>query len=164
MSSQNSQELAKQGNPKAIATLINRNLRPKGITAEVSREGDCLEILLESEKVPSQEKLANYLNAGIKKKGVAGVNTLQISARQIGNEIPSWTQTISLRTPQTSQESTLPVAQNSDLVEPPEVDAVNENTEETISQPSTFNAPGGGLILLQDPLQPSKILKINLNH
>jgi hypothetical protein len=41
-------ELAKQGNAKAIATLINRQLQPKGITAKAAFKDGCLQIMLES--------------------------------------------------------------------------------------------------------------------
>ena len=41
-------ELAKQGNPKAIATLMNRQLQPKSITAKAALKEGCLQIMLES--------------------------------------------------------------------------------------------------------------------
>lgn len=100
MSQQNPLELAKQGNPNAIAALINRNLNPKGITAKVSRKDDCLRVMLESHEVPSQDNLVEFIRNGILKLGIAEINTLQVFGRQIGDEVPAWSQTINLKTPQ----------------------------------------------------------------
>ena len=41
-------DLAKQGDPHAIAALINRSLASKGIHAEAELEFDCLTISLQS--------------------------------------------------------------------------------------------------------------------
>jgi hypothetical protein len=49
---QNLLEFAKQGNSLAIEALINRSLRPKGITAKVNLKGNSLQILVESDKSP----------------------------------------------------------------------------------------------------------------
>lgn len=76
MSQQNILESAKQGNPNAIAVLINRNLQQKGIAAKVSRKDSCLRIMLESSKVPNQSNLVEFVCNGIKKLEVAGIDTL----------------------------------------------------------------------------------------
>lgn len=102
MSQQNPLELAKQGNPNAIAALINRNLKPRGVTAKVSRKDDCLRIMLESNGVPNQDSLVGFIRSGVLKLGVSGINTLQIFGRQVGDEVPVWSQTISLKAPPSS--------------------------------------------------------------
>ena len=51
------QQAAKQGNPRAIAILVNRQLQPKGITAKVSVKASCLQIMLEAATVPNQKGL-----------------------------------------------------------------------------------------------------------
>ncbi|MCT7967037.1 hypothetical protein NG799_11885 [Laspinema sp. D1] len=55
MNQPNLLELAKQGDAKAIATLMNRKLQPKGITAKASMKNDCLQIMLESAQVPPKK-------------------------------------------------------------------------------------------------------------
>ena len=77
-------ELAKQGNPNAIAALINRNLKFKGITAKVSRKDDCLRVMLESNQLPKQDELIEFIRNGILKLEIAELNTLQIMGRQLG--------------------------------------------------------------------------------
>ncbi len=58
-------ELAKQGNSKAIATLINRQLQPKGITVKANFKDRCLQIVLESAQIPDQEALVVFIRKGI---------------------------------------------------------------------------------------------------
>jgi len=44
-------ELAKQGDAGAIASLINRSIQPKGITATATLVEDCLHIDLDRKSV-----------------------------------------------------------------------------------------------------------------
>lgn len=96
MSQQNVLESAKQGNPNAIAVLINRNLQQKGIVAKVSRKDSCLRIMLESSAVLNQSSLVEFVCNGIKKLEVVGIETLQVFGRQAGDDVPSWSQIIAL--------------------------------------------------------------------
>ncbi|MBD2054655.1 hypothetical protein H6F88_01185, partial [Oculatella sp. FACHB-28] len=48
-------ELAKQGDIKAIATLINFRLQPDNIIAKISLKDSCLHVVLESTEVPKQQ-------------------------------------------------------------------------------------------------------------
>ena len=107
MSQKNTLKLARQGDPNAIATLINRNLNPKGITAKVRWKNKCLRVLLESDEVPNQEKLVKIIQNGIVKLGIAEIQVLQVFGRQKGDEIPVWTQTINLEPSFESQSSNL---------------------------------------------------------
>jgi len=99
MSQQNYLELARQGDPSAIAVLINRNLQSKGITAKVSRKGNCLQVLLESDKILKQDNLITFLHSGILKLGITEINAIQVFGRQVGDEIPTWSRTINLKMP-----------------------------------------------------------------
>lgn len=108
MSLQNPIELAKQGEPNAISTLINRNLQPKGITAKVIRKDDCLRVMLEANEVPNQNSLVGFIQNGILKLGVTGITTVEVFGRQVGDDVPAWSQSISLKakelvTPQQDQ-------------------------------------------------------------
>lgn len=102
MSQQNVLESAKQGNPNAIAALINRNLQQKGIVAKVSRKDSCLRIMLEASEVPNQSSLVEFVRNGIKKLEVVGVDTLQVFGRQAGDDVPSWSQFITLEADQST--------------------------------------------------------------
>ena len=50
-------ELATQGNPKAVAMIINRLLEKQGIKVIAARKNDYIHIVLESELVPNPEIL-----------------------------------------------------------------------------------------------------------
>ncbi len=56
-------ELAKQGNAKAIASLMNQKLQPEGISAKASRKNDCLKVVLEADDVPNQQNLVAFVIA-----------------------------------------------------------------------------------------------------
>lgn len=86
----NALELAKQGNPKAIEALINRQLQPKGILAKVKFESGCLKILLESDKEIPEENLCTYLKNGIKKLKINSVQKLIIQARNLETQDIEW--------------------------------------------------------------------------
>lgn len=95
MTQQDIRELAKQGNPKAIATLINQPLKSKNITAKVGVKNDCLQILLESAQVPDQEAMVAFIRKGLIKLEVS-LNTVKVYARKLGEENPAWNQTFEL--------------------------------------------------------------------
>jgi DNA-directed RNA polymerase subunit RPC12/RpoP len=96
MSQQNLLERAKQGNPSAIAILINRNFQLKGITAKVSRKDNCLRIMLEADELPNQKNLIEFTRNSILEIGVAEIRILQVFGRQIGDDVPAWSQSIDL--------------------------------------------------------------------
>lgn len=89
-------ELAKQGNPKAIATLMNRQLQPKGITAKVALKGDCLQVMLEGEQVPDQQTLVDFISKGVASLKIQLVNVIKIYGRQKDAELPDWSKEIRL--------------------------------------------------------------------
>ena len=84
------QQAAKQGNPQAIAILLNRQLQPKGITAKLSVKDSCLQIMLEAANVPNQKGLVAAIQKWIDGLGVDSIQRVQIYAKQTGEEIPAW--------------------------------------------------------------------------
>lgn len=95
MTQQDIRELAKQSNPKALATLINQSLKPKNITAKVGVKNDCIQILLESEQVPNQEVMVSFIRKRLVELEVS-LNTVKVYARKLGEENPAWNQTFEL--------------------------------------------------------------------
>ncbi|WP_341734985.1 hypothetical protein [Microcoleus sp. EPA2] len=96
MTQQNPRELLKQGDPQAIASSINRTLKPKGINAEVTRDNGCLHITLESGKVPDQMVLVDFIRTGMTKLGLESIHTVQVYGRRIGDSSPTWQEEIEL--------------------------------------------------------------------
>ncbi|MBW4464320.1 MAG: hypothetical protein KME07_02620 [Pegethrix bostrychoides GSE-TBD4-15B] len=81
---------AKQGDAKAIATLLNYKLQPKGITAKTSIKGSCLHIMLEAAKTPVQKPLVDFLRKSFAGFMVDAWCTVRVYGRQVGEEIPDW--------------------------------------------------------------------------
>lgn len=96
MTQQNLQELLKQGDPKAIASSINRTLKPKGINADVTRDNGCLHIILESDKVPSQMALVDFIRNGMTNLGVESIHTVKVYGRRTGDGSAAWEEEINL--------------------------------------------------------------------
>jgi len=96
MTQQNLRELLKQGDPKAIASSINRTLKPKGINADVTRDDGCLHIILESDKVPSQVALVDFIRSGMTNLGVESIHTVKVYGRRTGDGSAAWEEEIEL--------------------------------------------------------------------
>jgi pilus assembly protein FimV len=85
---------ARQGNPDAIAALMNQHLQTRGITAQVSQQGDALYIALESAQAPAQHDLVTYIKKGVSGLSLAEIHHLEISGKQTGQPAPDWTESI----------------------------------------------------------------------
>src|SRR4028118_254960 len=96
MTQRNLKELAKQGDVKAIATLMNRALQPKGITAKVQLKDCCLQVMLESTQVPKQQFCVALIGEGMRRLGVSSIKSLRIFGRQRGEDFPAWTEELPL--------------------------------------------------------------------
>lgn len=96
MTQPNILKLAKQGDTQAIASLMNRHLHPKGITAKVALKDACLEVILESAEVPNQQTLVAFIRKGLTGLGAASVEIVKVYGQQTGNEFPAWSQEFNL--------------------------------------------------------------------
>lgn len=89
-------QLAKQGDPDAIATLMNRSLQPKGMTAKAERVDDSLHVLLEADQVPNRSALTAFVQAGLQRLGVSSIHSVTVLGKQISADEPAWSQEIEL--------------------------------------------------------------------
>ena len=96
MTQTNLLELAKQGDPQAIATLMNRSLQPRGITADVELQGNCLRVALEAEQVPNRQALTAFVQNGIGNLAIQSIQSIKVTGRQIGASVPAWVHEIIL--------------------------------------------------------------------
>ncbi|MBS9383109.1 MAG: GUN4 domain-containing protein [Dolichospermum sp. BR01] len=83
-------QLAKQGNSKAIETLINRQLEPKGIIAKVDCKDNCVQILIESVKLPLQHIIVEFFRRSFTKLGSTVIKTIRIYGKVSGEDFFSW--------------------------------------------------------------------------
>ncbi len=87
-------ELAKQGNPKAIAVFLNQFLQPKGITAMTLLREGCFHIVLDSSEVPEQQKIANFVQKKLETLKSKSITYVKLHGRLAGNKSVNWTQEI----------------------------------------------------------------------
>lgn len=90
-------ELARQGDTKAIAALINRSFQPKGITAKVNLSNSCLQIIIESNKSLNQKVITDSLVGGIRKLNIKSIENIRILSKKSGEDFPDWIQDISIK-------------------------------------------------------------------
>jgi len=130
MTQPNLLELAKQGDAQAIASLINRQLQPKGITVKVALKDACLQIMVESAQVPNQQALVAFLRKGITGLTTASIERVKIYGRQAGEEFPAWNQEFELVVHPSSTPSSINTDSNfssdhNQQLEPPVVTHIN---------------------------------------
>ncbi|MBD3884988.1 hypothetical protein IFO70_24970 [Phormidium tenue FACHB-886] len=94
-------QLAQQGQPQAIAALINQMLRSKGITAKVTVKERTLKILLEGSTVPDQASLTAFVLKGVTSLKIQTLNKLQIFGKSTDQPTAAWTQVYSLNSTST---------------------------------------------------------------
>ena len=82
-------KLAKQGDARAIAALINRQLQPRGVTAKVALKDGCLQVILEAEKIP-ERGLAAWVQKGITALESDFVQSVKVCGRQAGESSIAW--------------------------------------------------------------------------
>ncbi|MDJ0556104.1 MAG: hypothetical protein QNJ68_17030 [Microcoleaceae cyanobacterium MO_207.B10] len=129
MAPNNLRELAKQGDPKVISSIINHSLQKKGINVQVGRDNGYLEITLESDQVSHQKPaLVEFIRTGIAKLGVESIHTIKVYGVETGDQTPVWEEEIRLRTPPTN-----PIPEIEDISEerfPDPLDKLDEEVEE----------------------------------
>ncbi|NJM45517.1 MAG: hypothetical protein HC860_04530 [Alkalinema sp. RU_4_3] len=82
-------ELAQQGDTEAISALMNRHLKPQGVTAQVAKTQNALQIMLEGLDLPDQQRMTAFVTQGVQKLGLG--SNVQIFGRQVGDKEPAWT-------------------------------------------------------------------------
>ncbi|MEA5594797.1 type IV pilin-like G/H family protein [Rivularia sp. UHCC 0363] len=97
MSQQNILELAKQGDAQAIASLMNRQLQPKGITAKATVDNSCLQIMLLSDETLNQQALVEFIRKGLTGLKIISIGKVKIFAKKIGEDFPAWSQDLIMR-------------------------------------------------------------------
>lgn len=97
-------EQVRQGDPTAIATLLNHYLQRSGITARAALRDRVLHLLLEAAQVPDQQALVAYVRRGMQGLKMAmaqpgnGFDTVMIYGRRQGEQAAAWTETLDLTT------------------------------------------------------------------
>ncbi|MEG4278814.1 hypothetical protein QUA62_15215 [Microcoleus sp. MON1_C1] len=95
MTELNFQELAKQGNPEAIASWLNSQLQSEGITASANLDGDCLDVILEAEQVPIENTLVDFVRTELTNLQPDSIRKVKVEGRESGQIAAAWSQEFS---------------------------------------------------------------------
>ncbi|WP_416671237.1 hypothetical protein [Egbenema bharatensis] len=85
------EQLARQGHPRAIEHLINRYVQPT-MTARVGLKSGCLHIMLEAVEAPNQQDAVARVQAIVTRLQFLSAQTIKIYGREAGDEFPSWSE------------------------------------------------------------------------
>ncbi|EAW37188.1 hypothetical protein L8106_10947 [Lyngbya sp. PCC 8106] len=92
LSQQKMMGLARQGNAKAIATLINQSLKHRGINTQVKSQNRCLHVVLTAEPIPDSETTASFIHKKLIFLKIQSIQTIKIYGRKTGTKSIAWTQ------------------------------------------------------------------------
>lgn len=133
-------DLARQGNPKAIAKLMNQSLRVKQITVVVSLIDDGLNILASGVEPPNRTFMVNFIREGMEKLNLDTIRQVRVRAFQKGAKAPIWQEVVVLHRQSPSIfNGDRPIAQ-APITRPPDVPKaakVPEILSKTSAQPKT---------------------------
>ncbi|NEQ40881.1 MAG: hypothetical protein F6K40_33555 [Okeania sp. SIO3I5] len=89
-------QLARQGNSKAIATLLNSKLHPEGINAKASVVNSWLHILLESDELPDRYSTINVVRNQLIELAPDSIKRVKLLFKRYIDEYPTWGQEFDL--------------------------------------------------------------------
>ncbi|HEY9628912.1 MAG TPA: hypothetical protein V6C84_16545 [Coleofasciculaceae cyanobacterium] len=89
--------LVKQGDPAAIAVLLNRSLQKYGVRSRVRRRGDRLHVLLEADFPPKPLPTIGFMRQGFARLAIASIQAVTVYSRQMGDGLPIWQHTLFLQ-------------------------------------------------------------------
>ncbi len=96
MTELNFQELAKQGNPQAIASWLNSQLPSEGIAMSANLDGDCLDVIVEAEQVPIEDTLVDFVREKLTDLQPNSIRKVKVEGRESGKIAAAWSQEFSL--------------------------------------------------------------------
>lgn len=92
MTEPNFQALAKQGNPEAIAFLLNQQLESQGITATATLKDGSLEVLLEGDSVPDRFESVDFVRSQLTVLEPESIQRVKVDGRKTGDLHLAWSQ------------------------------------------------------------------------
>jgi voltage-gated potassium channel Kch len=90
------QELAKLGDPNAIATLLSAQLEPEGVAVSVDRDSGRLTIGLYADQLDDRDRLVGCIVQTLQVLNLSSIQTVNVFGYVTGEFAPVWTQPISL--------------------------------------------------------------------
>jgi hypothetical protein len=127
-------ELAKQGDARAIAALMNTALQPEGIKIRAGFASDCLMVLAESETAPEKAGLVDFIRHVLVDLSPAKAKKVVVQGRVIGKPTPVWHEMFDLApiapVEPEQPEETLPSQMTTPSVDSTHHDPIDNNQDE----------------------------------
>lgn len=89
-------QLAKQGDPTAIAALINQALQPRGVIVQGGMKDGHLQLLVKAKDVPDPGQLVPFLYQGLVKLQPGAIKMVKIYGQGANNNYVAWRRAIQL--------------------------------------------------------------------
>lgn len=134
MTEPNFQELAKQGNPAAIASLLHQHLPSPNTTVTTQIEDGCLEVLLEGDPVPDRFECVDFVRNELATLEPESIHRVKVDGRKTGDSHSAWSQEFGLEVGSYSM-LTFPEEFNSN-VPPPSNPTPLSNYKQEIESPA----------------------------
>ncbi len=127
MTELNFHELAKQGNPEAIASFLHSQWESEDITIVVNLNSDCLEVILDGSPVPAQDKSVEFVRSELTALQPDSIRLVKVDGREIGQLTSAWSEEFTLGGKTFAQQN-LPEESSSNIMV-----ANRENNMETVN-------------------------------
>jgi protease PrsW len=88
-------KLVQQGDPAAIARLLNRILQPRGVTTKVLLRDQRLKILLSSDRALDQTAFVELIQQQLDQLGIGPILSVKVYSQRTGEAAPDWSQEFS---------------------------------------------------------------------
>ncbi|MFB2836334.1 CapA family protein [Floridanema evergladense] len=88
--------LAQEGNPEAIAALINQVIAKKGVTAIAKTKDNWLHIVLVADEIPDRSVLFRFIIDGITRLNPRHIDCVRLYGRRSDHKWPTWTEAFDL--------------------------------------------------------------------
>ncbi|MGC9504472.1 hypothetical protein [Baaleninema sp.] len=124
---------AKQGNPEAIATLMNQSLQAKQITVNVRIDGTHLSAIATGEQPPDREFMLNFVRRGLEKLNAVAIDRVTVLAFVRESTVPLWRETIDITAP------TYPEAHSNAIASPRRESFANGHRNGNSNRPSSVS-------------------------
>ncbi len=89
-------QLAKKGNSKAIATLLNSKLHPEGINAKASVVNSWLHVLLESDELPDRSATIDVVRNQLMELAPESIKRVKLLFKRYIDDYATWGQEFDL--------------------------------------------------------------------
>jgi len=137
---------AKQGNPKAIEAIFNKQLNAKNIVAKVVLNDGFLQIMFESKQLLPQESMVAGVKKILTEIKPENVHAVEVYSKQLGDDFFSWHEEFKL-----AEEKKVDISPNIDLTQlealkPSETISPRDDGNESHSQAKNSAAESSELI------------------